>query len=365
MADGNVTTGGQVGANAQIDTLQSSGDGRTFVSGTVGQRLLQSNFDINVLRPCADRAPVQLDAQGLNVNAGLTVNGVLLEDEWKYFDRTVQQVARERLPSVTDLINRGLTMDLPNAMGVMSIEWERVKSDLLDAEVTMSGLPEATKDRQEFETISMPVPIFHKEFYYNLRHLAAARRNGRMPEVSHAEVATRKVAERIETVLFHGLQVGGQTIYGLMTEPNRNIGSVTTSWLTATGEQIIADILRMIDVAMAPNNNFEGPYNLYVPTQIANRFGNDYKANSDKTILSRIMEIKGIQAVIPTSRLTDSNVLLVQTTSDVIQMVDGLQPTMVEWESHGGFQHNFKLFAIMVPRVRSDGFQQSGIVQFA
>jgi uncharacterized linocin/CFP29 family protein len=358
-------TGGQIGVNAQIDTLQSSGDGRTFVSGTVGQRLLQSNFDIDILRPCASPMPVQLNDMGLNINAGLTVNGVLLEDEWKYFDRTVQQVARERLPAVTDLISRGLTMALPNALGVMDIQWERVKSDLVDAEVTMSGLPEATKDRQEFETVSMPVPIFHKEFYYNLRHLAAARRNGRMPEVSHAEVATRKVAEKIENVLFTGLQVGGKTIYGLTTEPNRVTGSVTASWATATGEQIVADILRMIDAASGPTNNFEGPYILYVPTSIANRFGNDYKANSDKTILSRIMEIVGIQKIIPTSRLSGTNVLLVQTTSDVVQMVDGLQPTMVEWESHGGFQHNFKIFAIMIPRVRSDGFEQSGIVHFS
>lgn len=365
MADETNQTGGQIGVNAQIDTMQGSGDGRTFVSGTVGQRLLQSNFDINILRPCAEPMGVQLNEQGINVNAGLTVNGVLLEDEWKYFDRTVQQVARERLVTVTDLISRGLTMPLPNAMGVMSIEWERVKSDLLDAEVTMSGLPEATKDRQEFETISMPVPIFHKEFYYNLRHLAAARRNGRQPDVSHAEVATRKVSERIESVLFNGLAVGGSTIYGLLTEPNRNTGTVTASWLTATGEQIVSDVLRMIGVASAADNNFEGPYNLYVSNEVGFRLDEDYKANSDDTIRDRIMRIRGIQSIQQTSRLSGTNVLLVQTTSDVVQMVDGLQPTMVEWESHGGFQHNFKLFAIMIPRIRSDGFQQSGIVHFS
>lgn len=350
-----VATGGQIGVNAAIDTLQSSGDGRTLVSGSVGQKLLASDFDINVLRPCAQEVTDQ----------GLGVNAVLLEDEWKHFDTTVQQVARERLPIVTDLLARGLGMDLPNAMGVMTLEWERVKSDLVDAEVTMSGLTEATKDRQEFETVSMPIPIFHKEFYYNLRHLAAARRNGRRPEVSHAEVATRKVAELVESTMFNGLTVGGSTIYGMLTEPNRLTGSVTATWLTATGEQIVADIIRMIDAASASDNNFEGPFNLYVSNTVAARFGNDYKANSDKTILSRILEIPGIQGVQQTSRLSGTNVLLVQTTSDVVQVINGIQPTMVEWESHGGFQHNFKIFAIMLPRVRSDGFQQSGIVHYS
>lgn len=354
MADIPTSSGGQVNVNASVDTMSSSGDGRTFATGTMAQRLLASNFDIDILRPCAQQA-----------ENGLTVNGVLLEDEWIAFDRTVQDVARERLPIVTDLIRRGLSMNLPNAMGVMSLEWERVKSDLLDAEVTMSGLTEATKDRQEFETVSMPIPIFHKEFYYNLRHLAAARRNGRMPDVSHAEVATRKIAELVETTMFTGLTIAGSTIYGISNEPNRVTGSVTASWATATGEQIVTDVLRMIDAASAPTNNFEGPYVLYVSRTVGNRLDNDYKANSDKTIRQRIMEIAGIQDIQMTSRLSGTNVLLVQTTSDVLQVINGIQPTMVEWESHAGFQHNFKIFAIMLPRVRSDGLGQSGIVHFS
>lgn len=351
MSDTNVQTGGQVGTVASMDVLQSTGDGRTLVSGTVGQRLLAANFDHNVLRPCAD----------LSVN-GLAVNGTLLEDEWKLFDRTVQGVARERLRAVTDLIGRGLVMQLPNALGVMDIQWEQIKGDLLDAEVTMSGLPEAQKDGMEYETLNMPVPLFHKEFYYNLRHLSAARRNGRQLDTDHAAVATRKIAEKIEAVLFGGLVIGGQTIYGLLTHPLRKTYSLTASWLTATGEQIVADALQIINTATSAPNNMEGPFVLYVPAAIAARFGEDYKANSDKTIMQRLKEIPGLSDIQWTNRLTGTNVLLVQMTSDVVQMIDGIQPTMVEWESHGGFQHNFKIIAIMLPRVRSNGWSQSGIV---
>jgi len=350
MSDNN--TGGQIGVNASVDTLQGGG-GRTFVSGTVGQRLLASNFDLNVLRPCAEAGA-----------DGLSINGTLLRDEWIAFDNTVQQVARERLPVVADFIARGLTMQLPNAMGTMSLEWQRVKDDLLDAEVTMTGLTEATKDRQEFDTVTMPIPIFHKEFYYNLRHLQAARRNGRMVDVSHAEVATRKIAELIENTMFNGLTIGGQPIYGLLTEPFRNTGSVTASWATATGEQILSDVLRMIE-DLSVGNNMEGPYTLYVPREIDVHLEEDYKSNSDMTIRQRIMQLGQIQAIMGTGRLSGTNVLLVQTTSDVVQVIDGIQPTMVEWESHAGFQHNFKIFAIMLPRVRSNGWGQSGIVHYS
>lgn len=347
-------TGGQVDVHAGIDTLQSSGNGVTAVGGSVAQRLLQSNFDINVLRPCAEDA-----------GNGLSINGVLMNDEWTHFDRAVQQVARENLPVVTDLIQRGLVMNLPNAMGVLNLEWERVKGDLVDAEVTMSGLPEATKDVMEFETVTMPVPIFHKEFYYNLRHLSAARRNGRQPETTHAEVATRKISELVEKVMFTGLTVGGKTIYGLLTEPNRNTGALAASWLTATGEQMVSDVIRMMEAQSSDTNNFGGPYTLYVSRTVGARFGNDYKANSDKTILQRLREIPGLTDIQMTSRLTGTNVLLVQMTSDVLQVINGIQPTMVDWSSHGGFQQNFKIFAIMLPRVRADGWGQSGIAHFS
>lgn len=353
MSD-NQPTGGQVTANASVETISSLGNGRTHAGGSVGQRLLSNNFDINCLRPCAEAT-----------SDGLSVNGVLLDEEWKYFDRTIQQVARERLPAVTELIQRGLVMNLPNAMGVMTLEWERIKGDLVDAEVTMSGLPEATKDRDEFEIVSMPIPIFHKEFYYNLRHMQAARRNGRNLDVTHAEVATRKISELIETVLFNGLNVGGQSIYGLRSEPNRKSFNLGTSWITASGEQIVQDVIAMIDLASSNPNNFEGPFNLYISQGVAARFGDDYKANSDKTVMQRVMEIPGIQSIQMTSRVASGEALLVQTTSDVIEMINGLEPTMVEWDSHGGFQHNFKIFAIMVPRVRSTGWQQSGIVHAA
>lgn len=354
-----VTSGGQVGSAASIDVMQSSGDGRTFVTGTVGQRLLNSNFDINVLRPCA---------QGVG-ESGLTVNATLLDEEWRLFDRVVQDVARERLPAVADLIARGLVMQLPNALGVMDIQWERIKGDLVDAEVTMSGLPEATKDRMETEIVNMPVPLFHKEFFYNLRHLAAARRHGRQLDTDHAAVATRKISELIESTLFNGLTIAGQNIYGLKTEPNRKTMSVTANWTTATGEQIVADIIAAIDIANRAPNNMDGPFTLYVPQTVGAHFGSDYKTYSDKTILQRIKEIPGIADIMWTPRLSGTNVLLVQMTSDVVQMIDGIQPTMVEWESHGGFQHNFKVMAIMLPRVRSSGglgaSAQSGIVHLS
>ena len=51
----------------------------------------------------------------------LRTNATLLLDEWKYFDNVVTRVARERLVIVQELMRRGLTYPIPNALGVLSL----------------------------------------------------------------------------------------------------------------------------------------------------------------------------------------------------------------------------------------------------
>jgi len=56
---------------------------------------------------------------------------------------------------------------------------------------------------------------------------------------------------------------------------------------------------------------------------------------------------------------------MLQMTSDVAEMVDGIQPTTVQWETHAGFVVHFKILTIMVPRLRNDQTNQSGIAHFS
>jgi uncharacterized linocin/CFP29 family protein len=358
------------------------GGGGLF-GGTAGRTLMQNGWRVSSLRPAIDGPADPAHPQGLNVNTGrygngelrfngdsvevsnaINVNATLLRDEWVQFDRVVQQVSRERLHVTQMLLGRGLRYALPNALGTMTLDWQQAVGDLVDAEVTMSGLNEATKDQLGFTNVNMPIPIFHKEWFYNLRHLEAARRNGRNVETSHATEATRKVAELVEKVIFDGLTIAGSTIYGLKTHPARKTIAMGTSWLTETGPNIVGDVRSMIDALALPPNNMEGPYVLFVARSYNTALENDYKAESDDSILERIRAIDGITDVVFTNRLT-TGALLVQMSSDVVEIIDGLAPTMVEWDSHAGFQHNFKIFAIQLPRVRANGDGQTGIAHIS
>jgi uncharacterized linocin/CFP29 family protein len=325
----------------QMDEIAVNGGG--LQAGPVAMKLMQSNFNVNALR----------------------TNTILSKDEWLAFDNAVVGVARQRLVGVGDLMSRGLTLPLANALGVTAVQWEQL-SDMTEANVSMDGLTPAEKDRLEFTLKQIPIPIVHKDFSLNVRTLEASRRNGLPIDTTTAELATRVVSEKVEQMLFAGstLVSGSYGIKGLTNATNRNTGSVVANWATAaTGAQIVSDVVEMIGVAHG--DNMFGPYVLYVPTAVYAKFSDDFKAESDRTILERIRAIPEIVAVLPSANLSGTNVLLVQVTKDVVDIIDGIQPAMVMWDSHGGFQVNFKVLAIIVPRVKDTAEGQSGIVHYS
>lgn len=320
------------------DSITTLGGGGQSGQGTVGQRLLSSGFDPNALRTL----------------------GTLRKDEWIQYDTAVIEIARNRLGAVNDLLSRNLRYKLPNALGKTRLEWERV-SDMEGADITMSGISQSQNDRVVFDLQGMPIPIIHKDFNINLRALEASRTTGQPLDVTQAAYASRKVAETIEGMLFNGATVLGSNnpIYGYKTAPNRNTGSLSASFATATGDQMVKDLLEMIDQLIG--DNMFGPYVVYVSNAAYVHMGDDYKAGSDKTILQRLKEIPQIADIKPSSYVLSTEVIMVQMSSEVVDIVDGMSPTTVEWDSHAGFIHHFKIMAIMIPRVRADYNNQSGI----
>src|SRR4051812_35177411 len=101
--------------------------GGSIKGGLVAQKLLQSGFNINALR----------------------TNDTLRKDEWKLYDTAIVGIAKARLIGVGDLVSRGLTMKLNNALGVTRIEWEN-DTDLTPAAVSMSGIQRSQDDRIEY-----------------------------------------------------------------------------------------------------------------------------------------------------------------------------------------------------------------------
>jgi hypothetical protein len=291
----------------------------------------------------------------------------LRRDDWIALDTALVEAGVTRLAAVADLISAGLTTPLPNAMGKTVFGYEKV-GDMDPATVSMDGMARSENDTAEFSFASIPVPITHKDFFLNIRRIAASRTRGEAIDVTQARVAGRKVAEEIERMtLLGGKTFAGLPIYGYTTHPNRNTVAFGTNgnWVQAakTGENIIADVQAMM--ALAEGDKYYGPYWLYVSRNASSKLEGDYKAAGTITTRARILELDGISAVRYLDMLTANTVLLIQPTSDVVTLLDGESMQTVQWDVNGGFGVNFKAFAIQVPLIRADSLGNSGIVHMS
>ena len=329
-----------------IDVI-SGQDGTISGHGSVAEKLIANNMDVSALR----------------------TNAVLRKDEWEQLDAALISVARERLTAAADLMDRGLVYNVPNGMGTTIVQHETV-SEMTEAQVSMDGITKGENDRVTFSLVSTPLPIIHHDFQISARVLAASRQSGAPLDTTQVEEATRQVAETTEGLVLNGYSGGdllgfgssSAQLFGYTNRTGRNVYSIGTNWdeAAATGATILADVLNMISAAHG--DRMYGPYILYVPTNYWVALQDDFKADSDKTILNRLREVSGIEDIKVADKLADDNVLLVQMTKSNVDMVVGMQPTTVEWESQGGMMMMFKVMSIMVPRVKLDHNGNSGIV---
>lgn len=319
-------------------TLQLASEMDGF--GTAAKRLLASNMDPNCLR----------------------TNGTMLKDEWQKTDDTVKDIMFQELRGMRDLLERGLTYPV-EGLKTTVVEWQRA-SDIGDAQLSMVASTRSDRDRPTFDQLYLPLPIAHKDFSYDIRELASSRSGAKPLDTYTIELATQAVAELQETTLFNGtssFNFGGGIIYGYTDFPQRNTVTLSDNWdsTSKTGEEILVDVQAMIQANV--NDRHYGPFILYYPTAYTTVLGNDFKANSDKSIKSRLMELDEIEDIRKSDFLTADNVLLVEMQKRTVDIVDGMAVQPVEWEGEGGMVMNFKVMGIQIPRMKADKAGRSGI----
>lgn len=299
----------------------------------------------------------------------LQVNdATLMKDEWKQLDTAVIKVAESRLNGVQDLIDRGLTFNLTNSLGTTILESQEM-SDAMEAELTMDGVHRGKGDRVQYSTTYLPLPIIHVDYDINERVLAASRSLGNPLDTTQAERAARKVAEKLENMLFTDTEysAGGGKIYSYLNHPDINEVSLATAWddSAMTGAKIVADVVAMKKKSVDAYHY--GPWMLYIPTDYELVLDEDYDVSGSSlmTIRERILKISGIMGIKVVDTLPDDHVVLVQMTSDVVRLVRGLPFQNVQWSSEGGMTTHFKVMTIQVPQIRSDYNGKSGVTVLA
>lgn len=349
---------------AMITNANSILSGGGSFGQAVAKKLLNSGFDHNCLRPYVTEDGRSCHDRIVNgeVKTFIDNDGTLRKLEWELLDKAIIPAAKPRLKLVGDLL-QSVPYNLPNPMGVTTIQYQQ-QSDVSEATLSLDGVRKSERDRPTFSLVNLPIPIIHKDFSYNIRELETSRRGGQPLDVVTAQLASRRVAEIAEQLAIGtiGFTSGSDNVYGLTNYPNRITYSMTNptggGW---TPPNTIADILAM-QLASRQHYNF-GPWKLYVSLNWAQYLDRDMSGYyQNKTLRQRIKDIEGITDIVTLDYLTGYQMVMVQMDANNIQMIKGSMPSVIQWEGSGGFEVFFKVFAILVPWLRSDKYGNCGIV---
>jgi uncharacterized linocin/CFP29 family protein len=351
------------------DFVTMAAEGGIVLHGSVAKKLSAAGFTAHSLRPYIGddgRSYVTVFQGGKPMALPLQTNATLRYDEWALMDEALLEISRQRLTGVNAMLSRGLTYNIPNGLGKTLLRWEDL-SDLNAAEVSMDGMTRATRDRVKYELGSLPLPITHKDFTISARVLEESRNTGESLDVTQLRLSAIKVAEKIEDYFFNGsggYSFGGGVIYGLANHPNVVTGSLHDAWddSAATAAGIVADIIAMKQALI--NVKHYGPYGVFIPTAYETILDEDFKAASDKTLRSRLLEIGNIEFIEVSDFMTADRVAMVELRPETIRIVNALPMTNVEWDEKGGMVHEYKVMAIQVPNVRADQDGNCGVAYY-
>lgn len=298
---------------------------------------------------------------------GLTINSTLKKDEWEELDRRIVQASVPPLVILNYLVGRGLTRTL-GSLGTLVAQYNQV-SEMTAATANLRGHSGVEKDLVDFNLVGVPVPVIFKEYEIDERLLLSSRRMGDGLDVSNGVAAARVVAEKMEDLLINGdtgINLNGDTIYGLLNHPDRETDTATNygggDW--GTIGNVIPTIAGMISAAQA--NGYYGPYAIWAaPTQFNQAALNFFTDGSGDTPRDRVLRMANIVSFEQSPQLSDGVVVLVTLTQEVVEIatVPGYFPiTNVEWTSGDMMLNGFKALAAMTPIVKSDYAGRSGIV---
>lgn len=331
-------------------SLAETGSWSVSAMRSPGLRMLeqaQTDPQFRALAPMADKAQVLLD-------------------------RAVVNVGLQRLTVARDIMAAGLVYNLSDPLSVTQLEWQS-NNKVGAAQRTMN--PNARGENKMPISLPLRLPIYltTDTFELDIRTLKVSQRIGMPLDTTLAEQCVRAVNEAIEDATINGpttldgqpLVDAGYSAYGLLTAPNANTQSLTAAaWngTTPNGATVFSETEAMIAKLQA-DLKF-GPYRMYLPTAVGNVLDGDYNATNNAqglTIRERLLKIPTLQDVVTADMMPATKVVLVQMTSDVVDMVVGQPPTVIPWTSLNGFQIYNLIMAIMIPRVRSDYNGNSGI----
>lgn len=311
----------------------------------------------------------------------------LRKEQWIEIDRRVVAATRTRLRAAQYLKSR-VPYGGFNAMARMTLEYEAA-SDPGEALVSLDGLAEGRNDRPQNSLRSVPLPIIHADAQMSSRLLAQSRNGGMPLDLTMIEANSRRVAEKVEDITIgieNGVNYGtvsvGPTahtgesqVYGLLNYPYVATKTDLSNPGSSDPDDTVQDVLEMR--SQMYDDGYYGPFVIFHSTDWDAYLDKDYAVGSAAqglaapsiTLRDRLRRIEGIGDVMRLDRLTptatNSNpftMVMVQVTPEVIDFINGMEPTVIQWTEKGGMDIRFKVMTIQQARPKHDFYEHCGIL---
>lgn len=228
-------------------------------------------------------------------------------DAWRRVDQRGAMIQRDVLAVFNRLAASNQT---PVGVGDIVNFYPQI-SDSGEVHVSMDGRSEGLVDQANVKYVGTPVPVFDSYARMGWRQMETIRKSGGGLDVDTIANHQRKVAEKLEDVVLNGLPsvvVGGNTIYGLRTFPQRSTNTTGLVLKSSTGAQWLAAFEKLINQLIGDNAFGRVTvflnYGDYVYASM-----NEYTANYPKTILQRLQEIGQIAEIVPAAKVPANEVI--------------------------------------------------------
>lgn len=341
--------------------------------GDVAEQLVDADMNPAMLRPWRSikngRSYITLNGRdGRPRNYVTNAPSTMTKYQWQYMDSILVRVARPTLHVWGDIVGEGLTYTVPDGMGTIVLQ-EQTITDGGKVRLDMDALVESERDRPTFDIRNFPLPIIHGDVSFSARQLAVSRRAGvggvSAPfDTTMLEQVTRRMMEKVEVMCIGDpslFSYGGGAIYGFTTKPERLTTVMTNPTDPSWTPQVFVDEINGM-ISALQDRQFYGPYGLYFSPSWAQYMNGDYVSTYPETLGARVDMIDDIKFRRKVRfGLSGYQVVIWQLTPNVVRAVTGMRLQTIQWDSRGGLAKHFKIMAIMVPQLRSNADNQTGI----
>lgn len=290
-------------------------------------------------------------------------DGTVRHEDFLTIQETIIEVRRRALNGISDLL-AAPGMRVSAAITDQLIGFENI-NEFQAASQEMNPTRYDNNDTVFTEDYT-PNPITHSSFSVPWRQQGFDYKGS----LGMSE-SVRQVSERLEETLFNGnsnisvsFNSSNHVIYGYTTHPNRGVDTISDWTLPANSEAVITETNTAIGLMFADQGGVSNDsLTLYVANDIWTNFQNDFKANSDKSIMQRLMEIAQISAVKPGEKLASKTAVLVEMLPRTVQL--GVAQDIISvphTKTNPMAPQWMTTYAAMVQHIKVDANNKTGIM---